>query len=88
MIVEASARERNAVSGAGRSHLHAAVTEGEQERNPKMMIFSSDAEQMRAQGMILLAAFGGRKRVGSRWSANVRLGGHPARSAARTKRSM
>ena len=43
----------------------ARISKGEQERNPKMMIFSPDAEQMRAQGISLLAAFTGRNRLRS-----------------------
>jgi hypothetical protein len=55
------------------------IAKGEQERNPKMMIFSSDAEQMRAHGMILLVAFAGRDRMGSMWWTTARPAVLPVR---------
>jgi hypothetical protein len=64
MILDPGACERGAVSGSGRSHFDAAIAKGEQERNPKMMILSSDAEQTPVQGVILLAALAGRVPVG------------------------
>ena len=88
VILDSRASERGDVSGTGRHHLDAAPGKGAQERNSKVMIFSADAEQRKAQDVILLAAFAQPAPIRGMWQTCGSPAVRSARRAAHPEQSM